>query len=55
MNEFLLELIDLIKTGEWYGEGDLVLPGHALLIDLEGLAAKIRDSTTGKVQGDDHG
>jgi hypothetical protein len=51
MNNFLLELIDLIKTGEWRSEhGDEVTPGHALLIDLEELAARIRDSTAQRKQ-----
>lgn len=44
-DDFLLELIDLIKTGEWRSEhGDEVTPGFALSMDLEALAAKIREA-----------
>jgi hypothetical protein len=45
MNEFLLELIAILKDGESLTEhGDRVEPGYSLMANLDILAEKIRDS-----------
>lgn len=45
MNEFLLQLIDILKRGSSLTEhGDRVEPGYVMLIELEELAAKIRET-----------